>query len=143
MHDLTFWAGGSRPERRRADLDFRLCALDITHGLFVSNGGYFMLWLSYQANNIARGIVDDGWGRAWRGTGRAKYEALTASQRETVAAERQRVCRALRLNPATGHYKVDDSNDPDRELWPQQARKICGGDPPALKGQPTVWITAR
>ena len=121
-HDLTFWAGGNRGDRRRADLALRQCLIDISHNKYVANLGYFLVVLWTGVGEV----WDTGWARAWRGTGHGRYDSLSSGQKLVVAAQRKRVCDGLRLNPETGRYRVDDSTDPVREVWPAQKRLICG-----------------
>ena len=121
-HDLTFWAGGNRSDRRRTDLALRQCLIDISHDKYLANFGFFLVALWTGVGEV----WDTGWARAWRGTGHGRYDSLSPGQKLVVAAERKRVCEGLRLNPQTGRYRVDDSNDPVREVWPAQKRQICG-----------------
>jgi len=122
VHDMAFWAGGTFADRRKADVTLRQCLIDISRDRFTSYVGYALVRLAV----IPGEFVDDGWGRAWRGSGRKRYAPLTPGQRAQVDAERHRVCRTLVLNPETGRYRVDDR----REIWPNQARQVCNGDPP-------------
>jgi hypothetical protein len=122
VHDFDFWAGGNRHDRNQADLKLRRCVSDISNRLYAD-----MAFLLMKLGAIAGTVVDDGWGRAWRGTGRRRYAALTPGQAAAVVREHQRVCESLRFNPASGKYRVDET----REIRPQEARQVClGGAPP-------------
>jgi hypothetical protein len=126
VHDLAFWSGGTWSDRRQADLVLRRCIVDISNG-YIANFSYFLVRLAV----VPGAIVNDGWGRAWQGSKRKRFAALTDAQKARVTEERQRVCRSLVLNPLTGQYLVDET----REIRPQQAREVCDGEPPSRRGQ--------
>lgn len=129
VHDFDFWAGGNRTDRGRADKTLWRCLLDISHEHIVADIGYLLIRLEL----IPGMIVNDGWGRAWTGTGRTRFESLSVEQQQTVATEKQRVCRGLTLNPATGNYSIDPGllRSDRRELRASQARAFCGFAPPS------------
>jgi hypothetical protein len=119
QHDFAFWAGGNRGDRRKADLALRRCILDVGGDHLSAIVGFILVRLG----TIPGRLIDDGWGRAWKGTGRRRYAALTADQQAHVAEERRRLCRSFTVNPRTGGYFVDET----RDIRPNQARAICTG----------------
>ena len=126
LHDLDYWAGGTFGDRTRADLGLRRCLIDVSGGDHIlADFTYFLVRLGL----VPALVVDDGWGRAWRPVKRRRWEPLTPEQQQTVQDERRRACESLTLNPKTGRYRVDDT----REIWPNQARVVCGGDPPGSR----------
>jgi len=130
VHDLAFWAGGTWADRRAADLSLRRCIKDISHNFVIADVAYSLTRLGI----VPGTFMNDGWGRAWRGQKRTRFQALTPDQRLQVDTERRRVCQSLILNPQTGNYRVDDT----REIRANQAREICGGvNPPGLGRHPT------
>jgi hypothetical protein len=129
VHDLDYWAGGTFGDRRKADLGLRRCLIDVSGGdRILSDFAYFLIRLGL----VPALVVDDGWGRAWRPVKRRRWAPLTAEQQRIVQDERRRACESLRLNPWTGRYRVDDT----REIWPNQARVVCGGNPPGPGSPP-------
>jgi hypothetical protein len=121
VHDFAYWAGGTWPERSKADRDLWTCVFTISGERAVADIGYFLVRLGI----LPGSFVKDGWGRAWYNTPRKRYAPLTWEQQQSVAAERTRVCESLRPNPDTGWFWVDDT----RQIRPRQATEICRGDP--------------
>lgn len=123
VHDLAYWAGGTFGDRRRADLGLRRCLVDVSGGdRILADFTYFLIRLGL----VPAVVVDDGWGRAWRPVNRRRWAPLTPEQQRIVQDERRRACESLTLNPKTGRYRVDET----REIWPNQARIVCGGELP-------------
>jgi len=119
VHDLAYWAGGTRSDRTRADRTLRDCLRDISHDPLLSYVGWGLIRLGYIPGMFC--CDGGGWGRAWRNTDHARYATLTPDEARQVLDEKQRICRSLTLNPATGKYRVDDT----REIRANQASQIC------------------
>src|SRR5262245_57056133 len=102
VHDFAYWAGGNRGDRSTADHALRRCIQNIAHDSIRSYIGFFLMRLG-----LGSGVfVIDGWGRAWSGSGRGRFTALTTEQKRIVADEKKRVCESLTLEPATGRYII-------------------------------------
>lgn len=129
VHDFAYWSGGSRKERSAADHELRRCINDIGRDYFRSYIAFVIMRLG-----LGSGVfVFDGWGRAWLGTDRGRFTALTPDERRIVAAERREVCQSLTLDPANGRYKIDTRFIRENEhhhLRPREARLLCGSESP-------------
>ena len=125
VHDLAYWAGGTRADRTTADRALWRCVFDISGERIAADIGYLLVRLGA----IPGRFIKDGWGRAWYDTNRSRFAPLTRDQQQWVDAERTRVCQSLKLNLATGWYLVDEK----REIRARQAREVCRGDPPVRR----------
>src|SRR3990172_4711577 len=120
-HDLAYWAGGTFRDRTRSDRAVRRCLIDISHDRVLGDFSYFLVLLWTVPATVG---FKDGWGRAWYGLEpkRGHYDPLTPVQRQLVSDETARLCSAMRLNPKTGRYRIDDTRDAWREIRPAEAR---------------------
>lgn len=121
VHDMAYWAGGDRSDRRRADGVLRDCLKEISHDPVLS----YVAWGLVRLAAIPGWFCCDGWNRAWRNTDRDRYSALTRDEEQQIQNEKQRICRSLTLNPATGKYRLEDG----REIRANQARQVCATSP--------------
>jgi len=127
-HDLAFWAGGSRKDRRLADRELRRCLIDVGGGSLydqiVADVAFFLVRALIVPLAVVDRWVDDGWGRAWAGTPRRHYDPLTPAQKQAVADYRKRLCDGITLNNVTGRYQVNET----QEIELPGVRLICGAD---------------
>ena len=125
VHDFAYWSGGGRRERSAADHALRRCIQDIGRDYARSYIAFLLMRLS-----LGSGVfVNDGWGRAWTGTKRGRFTALTTEQRLIVDDSRRQVCQGLTLDAANGQYKIDARflREVDRQhIRPREARELCG-----------------
>lgn len=144
VHDFAFWSGGTRDERRQADRALRQCLIDVTHGnlydRIVADIGYLLMVME----RVPGEVIPDGWGRGWPNTERRKYDSLTPQMAGAVAAERRRLCRQLTFDPATGRYRVNET----QQLPAIPARGFCGEMLPAAPSRSgadagPAWFRAR
>jgi len=128
-HDFAFWAGGNWTDRRAADKRLRRCVIDVGKDRLRGDIAFLLIRLGI----VPGVVVNDGWARAWTGTPRHRFSALTTDQKLIVADEKQRVCQAMTVNPATGNYTIAPRHlrTEPRELRAAQAREFCGFSPPA------------
>ena len=125
-HDLAYWAGGTRSERRAEDRALRRCLIDIggtsLYDEIIADIGYLLVRMWTLPGILLGPLFDDGWGRAWRETSYGRYDALGSDQRRIVDAQKQEICSGLTLNKTTGRYRLADA----RELAQTSVRRICG-----------------
>jgi hypothetical protein len=128
VHDFAYWSGGTWSDRRRADNGLRHCLAEISHNKPLAYVGYALIRMT----TLTGAMFDFGWGRGWRRSERSLYAPITVLQQQRINDERQRVCRGLTPNPQTGRYYVDEAEPRDdiRQVYPAQARQLCGGEFP-------------
>jgi hypothetical protein len=125
VHDFAYWSGGGRRERSSADHALRRCVQDIGRDYVRSYIAFVMMRLSLGSG----AFVNDGWGRAWTGTKRGRFTALSPDERRIVDESRRQVCQGLTLDSANGQYKIDARflREVDRQhIRPREARELCG-----------------
>ena len=129
VHDFAFWGGGTWTDRRSADKALRRCIKDIAGAdeFLTADIAYLLTRLGVVPGYVG---VNDGWARAWKSTGRDRFDALTPGQRRVVEDEKKRVCQGLTLNPDTGNYAIAPRylRSEQRELRARQVREFCALD---------------
>ena len=117
LHDVAYWPGGTEKEKQRADEALSACVQEMTGDKVLAR----KMFEGVRVGGVPGLPTTFRWGYGWPFPYRKDYAPLTPAEQKQLSEKKQKLCKTIRLNPATGGYVVDV----DREISALQARQIC------------------
>jgi len=106
VHDMSYWAGGTAVDRRRADRGLEQCVADVTGNRAVSGLMYAAVTI-FGTPGVPTRVE---WGYGWGDSRQVSYTALTRAEQDQVDAHKQAACQTFTHNTATGRFMIDQTH---------------------------------